>query len=546
MKRIARIVFIIMLMLSAAVTFVYIGAIKGDDPAKRDSVINGKNDADADRRKLVIAGGNIALQTGQSHQCAAEFETGESAKGVQWSSTDENIAKIDADGRVTGIKAGKAELWAVLGRNLKARVTVSVYDDIRAAARNSIISLAADGTEDSLKLVESLTRELSEAMDGESVNIAKVMKALTDFKKLGASGDGDAGQLWESLGKAADDAGMTFEPQILKRAALSAFCHGERASSDLTLSFAGDCTFAYFNESDRRGGFPSVYRNSGSVTYPFDLTRCVFGADDISMINFEGALTDSRSHKQKQFYFRGEPSYINILTGSSVEAVTLENNHSFDYFDTGFNDTTDIMREAGIKYSTYDYPAITDSSFCRAVMLSLSIVGVGYTDEFREHTEYLINRYKSDDTLIVVNVHWGNENDDIPEKYQIEAAHAMIDAGADLVIGHHPHVLQGIELYNGHYIVYSLGNFSFGGNSSASSPYTVIFRVSYERTGSGELKLKKASIVPCFTTSSGNSVNNYQPVPLFGSDGEATVKRLLRLSSHLGGGVESLNWSMIP
>ena len=551
MKKTLRIIFILMLMIVTALTFVYVGMIRGNDTDSENGGVSSDLQLDSrelasGNRKLGIDGGSIVLETGQSHQCSAHFDDGRTVSGVNWSCSDETVAKVDGKGRVSAISPGSAELWAVLGKDSKARAIVTVYENIEDAAYKAVVALAADGSDTSMNNVMMMTQGLAGSNDKQTVKTAAVMKALAEFRTLGKE-DGDSAPLqWEKLVSAVEKSELPIDEGTLRQAALAAYCHGEKDASDFTLSFTGDCTFAYFNGEDGKNKFPTVYRNSGSVSYPFDLTRCVFGADDLTMINLEGALTDSLTHKQKQFYFRGEPSYVKILTSSSVEAVTLENNHSFDYYDTGFYDTVDILTNAGVNYTSYYLPAAIDINGCRVVMLSMCLIGTEYNDEFREHVEEYVNRFRARDTLIVMNVHWGEEKSSRPAKYQIEAAHAMIDCGVDLVIGHHPHVLQGIEEYEGHYIAYSLGNFSFGGNTSALRPYTVILRASFKKSDSGSPKISRFSIVPCLTTSSGSTVNNYQPTPVYGAKGDEVTDYLLSVSSGLDGGITTVSRSMIP
>ena len=551
MKKAGRIIFIIMLMLLTALTFVFIGIMRGNSTNHENQVDQAASFPDsralaAQGRSLVMDGDCVVMQVGQSHQCDVRLDDGRTIGRVLWSCTDEKIALVDEKGRVTALSAGSAELWAVMGKDLKAKATVVVYDDVDAAAIEAVTALATDGSDSSMQKVDLLAQGLAHSKDKLTKKTAAVMKALSAFQKMGETNGDSAQALWEELAGAVNASGWKLDEKTLRQAALAAYCHGEKDSSDFTLSFTGDCTFGYFNGADGKGKFPSVYRNAGSVSYPFDLVRCVFGADDITMINFEGTLTESRRHKPKQFYFRGDPSYVDILTSSSVEAVTLENNHSFDYYETGFYDTVDILREAGVNYTSYYSPGSININGCRVVMLSMCLVGTEYTEEFREHVEDYVSRFRDRDTLIVMNVHWGEEKASRPAEYQIEAAHTMIDCGVDLVIGHHPHVLQGIEEYNGHYIAYSLGNFSFGGNTSALRPYTVILRVSFQKSDSGRPEISRLSVVPCLTTSTGSSVNNYQPTPVYGDRADAVTDHLLKLSAGLDGGIDSVSRSRIP
>lgn len=550
MKRTLRIILILLLILATTLTIAYIGIMHlfipvPDGPSSGPTASDSVQISDSER-KLVLPDGDIILQVGQSHQSKAAFDDGSPAEGVFWSSGDERIARVSSDGRVTAVAPGETELLAVLEKDRKARVKVSVFEDLSVAAAEAIRNLAADGSNASMQLVDTMAHSLTRAGDKISADIGAVMEALAGFRQAGAKGDLSAPQRWETLTTAVGAAGIALDEQTLRQAALAAYSHGEKSSAALTVTFTGDCTFAYYNESNSPGRFPAVYGRSGSLTYPFDLTRQVFAADDITMINFEGTLTDYTRHKYKQFYFRGEPAFADILPASSVEAVTVENNHSFDYLDIGYADTLDYLSKAGVYYTNYDTPAVIDTRDIRVVMISLCLVDISFSDEFLQQIKTYVERYKQKGTVIVMNVHWGIEGDYYPKKSQINAAHSMIDAGVDLIIGHHPHVPQGIEVYNGHYIFYSLGNFAFGGNSRASKPETLMVRAMFDRDESGQAVLSRVSVVPCLTTSSGTSGNNYRPTPLYGKKGARVVNHLIEFSSRLGGGVDSLTWSMIP
>lgn len=554
MKRTPRIILILLLMLATALTIAFIvitnwfaPGMKGADAKNGISVESKENEEDPDHnQKLILPEGDVVLQVGQSRQCSVVFEDGSPAKNVFWSSSDEKIARVDNTGRITAVAAGQTKLLAVVNKDVKTFVSVSVFEDIRTAAEDAVNALATDGSVESMQRVDSIAISLSHATDGGSADTAAVLKALSGFKAAGAKGSSDAPKLWNTLTQAAAASEMQFDEKTLRQAALAAYSHGEKESADLTLTFTGDCTFGYFNELDTAARFPYIYEHSGSVTYPFDLTRQVFAADDITMINFEGTLTESTKHKRKQFYFRGKPEYVNILPSSSVEAVTVENNHSYDYYDTGYNDTVDTLKKAGIFCTSRYDPAVIDVRDYRVVMLSLCLIDINFSDEYREQLENYIARYKNNSTVIVMNLHWGIEMAGVPQKSQIKAAHEMIDAGVDLVIGNHPHVPQGIERYNGHYIFYSLGNFSFGGNAKAKRPDTFMVRAMFGRDGDGKAVLKRFSVIPCLTTSSGSVVNNYRPTPLYGKRGQQLIDRLISLSSHLNGGVDRLTWNQIP
>ena len=127
--------------------------------------------------------------------------------------------------------------------------------------------------------------------------------------------------------------------------------------------------------------------------------------------------------------------------------------------------------------------------------------------------------------VIIVSFHWGTEKSNIPDDAQKTLAHLAIDQGADLVVGHHPHVLQGIEKYQGKNIVYSLGNFCFGGNKNPSDKDTMIFQQTFTVENGKLAEDDVTNIIPC-SLSSESGYNNYQPMVLEGSEKERVLQKI--------------------
>ena len=293
------------------------------------------------------------------------------------------------------------------------------------------------------------------------------------------------------------------------------------------LTFAGDCSFGAINSIDGPRYFPTVYRNSGSVTYPFDGVKSVFESDDLTVINFEGTLTDATEEADKQWHFKGDSAFARILSASSVEVALLTNNHAGDYLEQGYSDTARHLSAEGVGLVEENRPFV-------AVINGISVVVIGdssvvgedttYTDGVAERVLAQIARWKNDQTVVIVDMHWGAEYTEEPSEWQRATARAFIDAGADLVVGQHPHIVQGIEHYQGKPIVYSLGNFAFGGNCLARYPETFLFQITFAADSAG-ISIASEEIVPCFITSeterngSGVLWNNFQPRLV--TDGEA-------------------------
>lgn len=323
-----------------------------------------------------------------------------------------------------------------------------------------------------------------------------------------------------------------------------------RKPDEITLSFAGDCTFGAVNGDDSDIRFPSVYRRSGRVDYPFALLKPYFLTDDLTVVNFECTLTNATRTADKQWKFKGDAKYASIFAAGSVEVAGLSNNHSFDYRQTGFNDTVANFTKAGVPVFYRNVPCITTLRGVETALIGdCTVVGENTTviDGAPERVINQIKRYKKPGNVVIVVMHWGSELDTVPRRWQQEMGRTFIDAGADAVVGHHPHVVQGIELYKGRYIAYSLGNFAFGGNSLARYPETFVLRLRFHTEG-GKTSVTGASLVPCWITSSrtrneaGILRNNYQPKPVFGETADRIVALLLKRSAGLEYGVKKMEY----
>ncbi|MFR5582577.1 MAG: CapA family protein [[Clostridium] scindens] len=134
--------------------------------------------------------------------------------------------------------------------------------------------------------------------------------------------------------------------------------------------------------------------------------------------------------------------------------------------------------------------------------------------------------------LIIVNFHWGIEREYLPNDTQKKLAHLAIDEGADLVIGHHPHVLQGVEKYKDKYIAYSLGNFCFGGNSNPEDKDTMIFQQTFTFKKGVVQKNDDIQMIPC-SLSSATGYNDYCPTPLEGDSKQRVLDKIEEYSKDL-------------
>ena len=298
----------------------------------------------------------------------------------------------------------------------------------------------------------------------------------------------------------------------------------------LTLSVVGDCTLGTDETFDYDTSLNAYYENYGA-DYFLQNVKDIFSTDDLTIANFEGTLTDSDEREDKTFAFKAPASYASILTSGSVEAVNTANNHSHDYGEQSFNDTLAALDDAGIVHFGYDETAVMDVKG-----IKVGLVGIYELYDHLEREQQLkdnIAKVKADGAqLIVVIFHWGNETETIPDSNQTTLGRIAIDEGADLVCGHHPHVLQGIETYKGRNIVYSLGNFCFGGNSSPSDMDTMIYQQTFTIDADGVKKDNVTNIIPCSISSAAyDGYNNYQPTPAEGDEATRILGKINERSS---------------
>ena len=298
----------------------------------------------------------------------------------------------------------------------------------------------------------------------------------------------------------------------------------------LTLSVVGDCTLGTDETFDYDTSLNAYYENYGA-DYFLQNVKDIFSTDDLTIANFEGTLTDSDEREDKTFAFKAPASYASILTGGSVEAVNTANNHSHDYGEQSFDDTLAALDDAGIVHFGYDETAVMD---VRGIKVGL--VGIYELYDHLEREQQLkdnIAKVKADGAQLIVAIfHWGNETETVPDSNQTTLGRIAIDEGADLVCGHHPHVLQGIETYKGRNIVYSLGNFCFGGNSSPSDMDTMIYQQTFTIDADGVKKDNVTNIIPCSISSAAyDGYNNYQPTPAEGDEATRILGKINERSS---------------
>jgi poly-gamma-glutamate synthesis protein (capsule biosynthesis protein) len=286
---------------------------------------------------------------------------------------------------------------------------------------------------------------------------------------------------------------------------------------------------------------PFIERNG--VDYPFDATREILGEGDLVIGNLESPLTDYHDRfMEKKFILKASPGSAEGIRNAPIDVVTLANNHIMDYGGRGLKDTTSVLDRYGILHTGAGENLAEARSPALYEVQGVKIAVLAYSKTFP--TEFYAKRgssgtapgyarFVSKDVMaararadiVIVAFHWGGERLITPKHYQVELAHLAVESGAQLVIGHHPHVVQGIEEYKGGLIFYSLGNFVFGFYSSPNTE-GVVAKVVFEETGDGH-RVKSAGVIPLDVD---NRKVRFNPAPLEGERAARMLKEIERRS----------------
>ena len=284
----------------------------------------------------------------------------------------------------------------------------------------------------------------------------------------------------------------------------------EDSSFTIDLSIVGDCMLATFKGWNHEGSL-NWYAANYTPDYFFEKVRDIFEHDDFTIANLENVLTDKTlpeipKYTKQAFWFKAPTYHCDILKAGSIEAVSLANNHTYDYGLPGYMDTISAVEKAGIEYGTESRTIyLQKNGFVIAVICH----GLWYEAQATQIIARIREASQHSDYQIVF-YHGGKEATHAPEPWRIRASHRLVDAGADIVIGNHPHVLQPTEEYNGAHIVYSLGNFCFGGNSRPENR-TIIYKLLLT-INEGRVQNREVSLIPCYIYTT--IYNNWQPVPI--------------------------------
>ncbi len=282
----------------------------------------------------------------------------------------------------------------------------------------------------------------------------------------------------------------------------------------LKLTFTGDFTIGENVQYSGESIFDQeLDKQDGDLNFPFRNFKDILENDDWTVLNFEGTLTTAGRNRNKlnnSFLFRADPSYVSMLPDNGVECVSLENNHVLDMGEDGLAETKETLTGAGVSYYCESEPLIFTLKGVKMGMLAYQTFDQ-YSRLFDEVPQDVKTLKSQGCEVVVISFHWGAEKDYYPNTNQQKLAKLAIDAGADLIVGHHSHRINPIEEYKGKYIVYSLGNFCFAGNSKPDDMSTFVFQIKL-RVKDGVCENDSFIIIPARISSNGK-YNDFIPTP---------------------------------
>ena len=287
----------------------------------------------------------------------------------------------------------------------------------------------------------------------------------------------------------------------------------------ITVSFIGDCSIGDSVQwRNYNTSYHTVLKEKG-YAWPFSLVKDVLAADDLTVANLEVVLTTRTKPRQdKEINLIGDPAFVQVLHEGSIEVVNTANNHAWDFGADAYHEMMGYLDAAEIQHFGTLYPYQETGSDIYTVVevkgVKFGFLGISYPQE--SDKKRITNRIKylreQGADVVVLSLHWGREEQPQPESGAASYAKYCIDAGADVIYGQHPHVLQSVQFYKGKPIFYSTGNFTFGSMSDVD-PDTGIFQLTWKLVD-GAPVLQRFSVVACRTQGSGD----YRPYMLTDED----------------------------
>ena len=284
--------------------------------------------------------------------------------------------------------------------------------------------------------------------------------------------------------------------------------------------------------------------------YPYEKVSEIFQRDDITLGNLECPITSSENPvlKKRVIVFQADTENAKELKKAGFDILSLANNHSMDQRSSGLKDTIELLTAQGIttvgagkNHEKARAPVFKEVKGVKIGILGYSVFPpegfVWSRDDYdsaridRQSIKNEVSSAKEKCDFLIVTVHWGNEYENYPSEMQRDVAHIMVDGGADLIAGHHPHVLQGIEKYMDRYIFYSLGNFIFDRQIPRGTGISAILQMDVSKSG-----CENINIIPV-------KIENAQPSPVDGAEKDHIFERFMLYSKGMGADEELQKWA---
>lgn len=313
---------------------------------------------------------------------------------------------------------------------------------------------------------------------------------------------------------------------------LTAAALGE--GTEIVISFTGDCTLGSEERTRLQPTSFDTHIVNHGFGYPFEQVQSILAHDDLTVINLENVFYPHDANRvEKTYNFRGPVEFADILLAGSIELSYLGNNHTLDYGLPGFKSTVETLEGLGL-----DWFALTEASD-KTYIFEKNGIKVGFTGAYASYWGQDTSRMRrsiqalkdAGCDFIVGVMHGGAEYSPRQGRGQERMAKSMIDQGVGFVAGHHPHVLQGVEVYGDANIVYSLGNFSFGGNAALRATDTMIAQLTLRFDAEGRYLGQQLNLIPAHVSGT-LEYNNFQPVLVQGQTAQAILDTVQKVSTY--------------
>ena len=302
-----------------------------------------------------------------------------------------------------------------------------------------------------------------------------------------------------------------------------------KAPFTIQMHFIGDMLCATDARTDYENCFEDVAA-AQDPSYFLSEVSFLFKNDDITIGDAENVYSDSNNLVMAEkgqtadpnieaYWFKTKTKNAKILSVGGIDYVSIDNNHIEDYGDKGHRDTRKALDKAGVDWGEQNKIVYYEKDGYKIGVIGITMYNENSVPAIKKH----IKKASKESDYQIVYFHGGTEAIHQPEEWKKAACHKLIDAGADLVIGDHPHVLQPREFYKGKTIIYSMGNFVFGGNRHPENR-TIIYRHTLT-IDDGKVSKEKGKIIPCYVYT--GSTNNWKPKIITDSSERRKVKRFV-------------------